>query len=85
MEDNRKYYGQQCQDEKINIAFASLHTKLVNEVIQFCRTYNIDIDEFYLKADGISSSIPYGEWRPCTDSALTFYNDNKEEPFMYNM
>lgn len=85
MENNRKYYGQQCQDDLINQKFGVLHKQIVNAIIQFCKENNIDIDEFYLKADGVSTSIPYGEWQPCTDSALTFYNDNKKEPFIYSM
>ena len=27
----KKYFGQQCQDEKINIAFRNLHKNLINE------------------------------------------------------
>lgn len=71
-EDNRKYYGQQCQDEQLNIAFRNLHHKLVNEIISFCRAWNISIDEFHLNADGVAESIKFGEWQACTDSCLTF-------------
>ena len=83
--DERKYYGQQCQDDEINKAFGTLHRNIVDEIIRFCQTYDIVIDEVSLRADGIRSSIPYGEWQPCTDSSLVFSNDNKKEPFLYSM
>ena len=77
-EDKREYPGQQCQDEKINIAFRHLHEYLVNEVIQFCRAYNITIDEFRLNADDLEGSIKYGSWQSCTDSCLTFDKYSQE-------
>ena len=69
-EDNRKYCGQQCQDEKLNEAFRRLHTKLVNDIILFCKAWNISIDEFHLNADGVAESIKTGEWQACTGSWL---------------
>ena len=71
-EDNRKYYGQQCQDERLNYKFRQLHKHLVNEVIEFCKSHNIVIDEFHLNADNLEESIKYGEWQACTDSCLIF-------------
>ena len=71
-EDNRKYPFQQCQDDKINKDFRKLHKDIVNQVINFCKVHNIEIDEFHLNADGLSGSIPYGEWQACTDSCLVF-------------
>lgn len=66
--DNRKYFGQQCQDDDINKEFRELHTNIINQIIQFCKKHNIDIDEIHLNADGVAGSIPYGEWQACTDS-----------------
>ena len=83
-EDNRKYYGQQCQDEKLNIAFRNLHHKLVNEIISFCRAWNISIDEFHLNADGVAESIKTGEWVAYTDSCLTFdkFSEDYKKAFL---
>ena len=77
-EDNRKYPHQQCQDEKLNIAFRHLHEHLVNETIQFCRAYGITIDEFHLNADCLEESIKHGSWQPCTDSCLSFDKYSQE-------
>lgn len=71
-EDNRKYFGQQCQDDLINRKFKVLHKQIVNTIIQFCKENNIEIDEFHLSADCLEESIKYGSWQPCTDSSLVF-------------
>ena len=71
-EDNRKYPGQKCQDENLNKAFRELHTKLVNEIIDFCKEWHINIDKFLLDADELEGSIKFGSWQPCTDSCLRF-------------
>ena len=71
-DDNRKYPGQQCQDEKITMAFRHLHENLVNEIIGFCRAYGISIDEFHMNADCLEYSIKAGSWQACTDSYLSF-------------
>jgi hypothetical protein len=83
MEDTKtkKFPLQICQDEEITKKFRSLHTELVNKVITFCKDNNIVIDEFHLNADELQGSIPYGEWKSCTDSAFSMikftdeYND----------
>lgn len=82
-EDNRKYPGQQCQDDKLNEAFRRLHTKLVNYIILFCKDWHISIDEFHLNADGLAESISYGSWQSCTDSSLIFkkFNDEYKHAF----
>lgn len=67
-----KFYGQQCQDEELTLAFRDLHSKLVNEVIKFCVEHNITIDEFHLNADCLEDSIKEGSWQSCTDSCLSF-------------
>jgi len=66
--DTRKYFGQQCQDDEINKKFRDLHKKIIDEIISFCKENNIVADEIHLNADGVASSIPYGEWQACTDS-----------------
>ena len=71
-EDNRKFPRQQCQDDKLNEAFRRLHTKLVNDIILFCKAWNIEIDEFHLTADALRESIQQGEWVSFTDSSLRF-------------
>ena len=83
-EDNRKYPGQQCQDDKLNEAFRRLHAKIVNDIILFCKAWNISIDEFHLNADGVSGSIQYGGWESCTDSCLTFdkFSEDYKKAFL---
>ena len=71
-EDNRKYPGQQCQDERLNYKFRRLHLFLVNQVINFCKNNNILIDEFHLNTDNLENSIKAGTWQACTDSCLRF-------------
>ena len=90
MNDNRKYYGQECQDDELNKKFRDLHHTLVNLVISFCKENDIDIDEASLSIDGISASIPYGQWEACTDSSLIFnkettHRGEEQEPFMYSI
>jgi len=79
----KKYPCQECQDDEITSAFRDLHHKLVDEIIKFCKNYNVQIDDFHLSADGVIDSIPYGEWKSCTDSALTFikYSDEYKKAF----
>ena len=71
-EDTRKYEGQQCQDDDLNTAFRNLHKRLVEEIIGFCKAWNITIDLFKLGADTFEESIKCGSWQPCTDSFLIF-------------
>lgn len=71
-EDNRKYPGQKCQEENLNKAFRELHTKLLNEIIDFCKEWHISIDEIHLNADSLEESIKAGTWQACTDSCLRF-------------
>ena len=82
---NDKYFGQQCQDDKINIAFRNLHKQLVDEIIGFCKAYNIVIDEFHLYADCFRDSIKIGSWQPCTDSSLVFEKFTDEWKNIINM
>lgn len=66
--DTRKYFGQQCQDDRINAEFRLLHKNIINQIIQFCNKYNIVVDELHLNADALEGSILYGSWQACTDS-----------------
>ena len=68
----RKFYGQQCQDEKITMEFRELHKEIVDRIIKFCNDHNITIDEVTMKIYDIDESIPYNSWQAPTDSALTF-------------
>ena len=78
---DKKYPMQLCQDDNLTRKFRELHKELVNKIISFCKENNISIDEFHLNADGVSASIPYGEWQSCTDSGFSMikftdeYND----------
>ena len=66
---------QKCQNEEIDEKFRKLHSKLVNEIITFCKENNIEIDEFSLSANGVRGSIKCGEWCPDTDSCFSFDED----------
>lgn len=71
-DDNRKYPGQQCQNDRINYKFRQLHKHIINDIITFCKAYGITIDEFHMNADGLEDSIKAGSWQACTDSYLSF-------------
>lgn len=81
--DTRKFYGQQCQDELLNKEFRKFHEVLVNQVISFCKSHNISIDEFRLSADGLAESIEAGSWQACTDSGFSLmkYSDDYKKAF----
>ena len=76
--DNKKYYnyGPKCQDDLIKQKFVVLHKQIVNTIIQFCKENNINVNEFYLKADGLGNSIKYGSWQPSTDSCFELYEND---------
>ena len=83
------------RDTELHKAFGELHVKIVNEVIQFCKEHNLDVDAFRVSADGLLSSRDYGEWCPCTDSSMSMYIEVKDEsgyrhidrekPFLYEI
>ena len=79
IENEPKFYGQECQDDATTIAFRKLHESIVNQVIDFCKTYGVEIDEFFLSADGLRSSIEYDEWVPCTDSSFSMYRYEEKD------
>ena len=87
--DENKFYGQKCQDEHVTEEFRKLHTKIVNEVINFCKENKVDIDEFHLSADGLRYSINVGTWHPGTDSSFTAYRkmpfSDNEKPFLLSV
>jgi hypothetical protein len=72
IQENKKFFGQQCQDENITMAFRELHKELVNKIIKFCNDYNVQINEVYFNIYDIDESIPYSSWQAPTDSSLTF-------------
>lgn len=71
-QEDKKFYGQQCQDETITTEFRELHHEIVNKIIKFCNDHNIMIDEVTMRIYDINESIPYHSWQAPTDSALTF-------------
>ena len=84
------------RDPELHKAFDELHKKIVDMVLQFCKEHNLtDVDEFYVGADGLMGSIPYGEWCACTDSCMTITKaaeddhgwivPNRDEPFLYEI
>ena len=92
--DTRPFPGQQCQNESINKEFRKLHESLVNQVIDFCKTHDITIDEFHLNADCLEESIKHGSWNAYTDSSLAFYKmtdeeynriKSQQEPYLFSM
>lgn len=82
MEESKNYSMQACQDPDITQDFRNLHTEIVNKVIKFCKDHGIEIDDFYINADGVRGSIPYGEWCPFTDSSFSMYKFDEEHPNM---
>jgi hypothetical protein len=88
--EKKEFYGQTCQDPELTDKFRKLHKELVDRVIEWCNENSVDIDEFHLYADGISESIPYASWQPCTDSGLEMYSreslDKEDpEPYLFSM
>lgn len=84
MESNR--------DPELHTEFGELHEKIVNMVCQFCKENNLnDVDEFYITTNGLSGSIKFGEWCPCTDSSMTVYKKtdeneiDRETPFLHQI
>lgn len=83
------------RDTELHKAFGELHTKIVNEVIGFCKEHNLDVDRFRVSADGLLGSRDYGEWCPCTDSSMSMHTVVKdkngcwhidvEKPFLYEI
>ena len=83
------------RDTELHKAFGELHIKIVNEVIQFCKEHNLDVDEFCVSADGLLGSREFGEWCPCTDSSMSmhiavkdkngYWRIDREKPFLYEI
>ena len=66
--------------KELDKEWSDLHTKLVNEIISFCKKNRIkDASIFTLYADGLEGSIEKGEWLPYTDSSFRLLNKNNEE------
>lgn len=83
-DDTRKFFGQQCQDERLNYKFRQLHKFLIRQIINFCKSNHISIDEFSLSADGLEGSIENGSWQSCTDSSFCFrkFDDDYKKAFI---
>jgi len=79
------YPGQICQDEEINKEFDQLHHEIVDKIIQFCNKHKLDIDEVTLSIDSMACSIPYDQWQACTDSSLSMWSIDDEEPFLWSI
>ena len=76
----REVFGKDNIDNNVNIneKFKDLHHKLVNEIVDFCKKYNIEASSISLIADGLESSIEFGSWHPGTDSSFQLFNKNNE-------
>lgn len=68
-------------DENIKKEWTELHEKLVNEVISFCKKYNIDASEVHLNADCLEPSIEQGEWMPFTDSSFCLLKVDEKDDY----
>lgn len=81
------------RDPELHGAFSKLHEKIVNEVIRFCKEYDLNVDEVHISASGLIGSKKYGEWCPCTDSSMSMYvlkkghlgmmYPDRDEPFLF--
>ena len=92
MEKEENYCYQLCQDVNKTEAFRELHRKIVNEIVNFCKNNDVEIDEIHLSADGIRGSIPFGEWTAGTDSSFVMYQFVEEhqrkqdtKPYFYSI
>lgn len=60
--------------------FRQLHETIIRSIVEFCKRHNLkDIDAFQMSADGLKSSIEYGRWHPCTDSAFNLINSDGKQ------
>ena len=85
------------RDKELHKSFSELHSKIVNEVIDFCKEHNLtDVDEFTISADGLTGSITHGQWCPCTDSSMSmvvlkkdkdtgYMIPDRDKPFLYEI
>ena len=87
---SRKYWeyvfeSETNRDPELHSAFGELHLKIVNEVIQFCKEHNLDVDKFSIMADGLLNSRDFGEWGPATDSSMAMWKEDRDKPFLYEI
>lgn len=73
-----KFYGQKCQDEKLNEDFRNLHKEIVNRIAEFCKVHDLVIDDFKIGADGFEWSCKEGRWMGATDSYFSCWQYSKE-------
>ena len=64
--------------ENISSAKIDRAIDLVDEIIGFCKAWDISIDELHLNADCLAESIKHGSWQSCTDSCLSFDKYSQE-------
>ena len=87
------FESEKNRNPELHKAFGELHKKIVDEVIQFCKKYNLEVQEFHVGADGIRDSRDFGEWTCFTDSSMSMYTNkvyedgceyiDRETPFLY--
>lgn len=85
-----KYPYQISQDPDLKKRFDGLHKDIMENVIEFCRDNGIEIDEFFIQADGMKESIRAGRWSPVTDSVCAMEIDRETanmegKPFLLSM
>lgn len=75
------YYGYKViKNGKDFFIELSLHKKIMNEIIDFCKQNKLtDINEFKMSADGLKWSIKNGQWHPSTDSSFNLINDKRKQ------
>lgn len=85
------------RNPELHTAFSELHEHIVNLVAQFCKEHGLtDIDEFYVRADGLHRSIEHGKWVGDTDSSMSLIKSaldeetglvlpDRENPFLYEI
>lgn len=54
--------------------YSVLHKEIVENVIKFCKTYNLNITDFKLGADGINKEFYNYGWHPGIDSFFRMQN-----------
>ena len=86
MEETKNYSWQICQDVDTTNDFSKLHKEIVNMVLKFCRSHDVDVDCLVMCIDRMHESIPYESWQACTDSSLELrVDENDEKPYLWSI
>ena len=64
------------KDPELHLKFVDLHTKIINEVVNFCKENNLAVDELSISATGLKESIDFGSWHPGTDSCMNLVDES---------